>query len=909
MRILVDKFLLHFGCTNPQAMGRPQGCPGCRRDTLVISTDPITDATIFHCPTCRFHGDAVQFTSILSKQSITDALARFSTGGDLQSLLQKGYTQSQLQEYTNQHHSQGHIRQYAAQLHAQLAARSGIELAQEIPAFRGGGTLTFPADMGLILDKSAPPALVKLEAARFKRNRYFSFTYTYNRHVVGINTRQVHDLNVSEYVAVQQTDLGVFLENTIADDTSVLFVAPDDITAAVLYTRAQSLSTKPLQVIAARQLPLPVTLRNIQEINLLSFRDRPLSLHTALRYLTVPEIIATAKPPECFVTYQATTLERVSATQLETVPETRVRLTTWIAQELVQMYRLHGDADIIGILGRYRMTEDIQNTLHAAFKTIHAPEGLFSVLQQLQRDLTDERRLTNGKRILRTSSGFMGFSGATPIPLSDTAFRVDECICTRNNEILYRVTVFCPKLERGHVTTTLRPADFRSGAALKEAIQLALITTGENIAVTFYTERGYDWDEIRDAFLENNRVTQEIQLLGADDAGYLHLPNCRINVAKYALEEQQPLLTFDKDAVQTYGAIRPVVADNANATIALWTTDTPEHAALAAGLCHIMGQALHGVVARRAGAPHYPQHLMYVDLAPTTWLPSLRQLATIVSGSEFLPHLPHNRPLPFVQERTDLGCLPYICQIPRMTPQRAVNLVQESPVSLLSLVDNDSGEHMSAEDNVWFVALEQMPPRLPGLLPPELILKLRSEFPILLAYFLHNCYRRDTNYWLTATNPIVQVYDWMSELLQIERNTQCGHVANICKKHYTAYDYYTARAFFYELRKMFFSGGAAYPAQVKLRGPTRPTKRFAVWEDTTNNMVHIHKQLINVINQRLGKAAFNPDVLSAEMQEAGYLIGQNEAYWTVTDDVWQTHVANHIHILQLTDTSASVAVG
>ena len=476
-------------------------------------------------------------------------------------------------------------------------------------------------------------------------------------------------------------------------------------------------------------------------------------------------------------------------------------------------------------------------------------------------------------------------------------FKIDSCVLTRHGDVRYNMTIFCQKSSIGPLKLTLEQAAFKNETTLKTAIQNAYIARGEHLALTFYDERGYAWSEIRDIFADNLPVLHEIDHLGADERCTVHFPNCVVNGQAETITEQQPLITFNEEAVRSYQAIVPNAIARFDAIPYLWCADTAEHAALAAGIAHVVGQILSGIINRRNGVAHYPQHLAYVDISPQTWMPCVKQLSQIFAGTDYVPHIPQANALQHMRELTDLNCLPYICQFPNLSVVRARNLIQQTPVSLLTLVENEQGEQISPEDNVWFLALEQMNPQLPGLLPSELIALIRQEFPALLMYFLNISQSWLKRGWMTGTNPIVQVYDWIAESLHIENSTP-ARVANMCKKYYVAYGYHTARSFFHELKRMFFAGGSAYTAQRILRGDTRPKETFAVFEDRKQNVVYVHHHVADIMNQQNRKANFNKDVLTKELTDADYLARTtDEPYWILRGDVWQTHVANQIKML------------
>lgn len=901
MRILVDQFLAAAGCPAPKGLDQPQACPHCRTPGALVATlNHVTNSTVFHCSACRFHGDAVQFIASLHKESITDALAKFAPGGIFAHTLLQGYSQAQLQEYTKQYHSQDYIRQYVTQMHENLASKSGTAFAQTVPIFRGGKP-TFPKAMGFVTDQNIPPELNRLSTATYRRNRYFSFTYTYNHDIVGVAVRALRDINAVNYFNLLPDDLGVFMEDVLRADHQTIFLAPDDLCAAALYTKAQQQSTIPMQVIAARGLPLPATFKHVRQINLLSFRDRPLLLHTALTYLTARELVEFNPSPDCFVIHLETPLERILPEQIKNAETKHYRLITWVAYQLVHRYRIHGEAAVLDILAKHSIAPALQGLMQNALRSINAPEELIKLLENAQLDLSDERRLANGKRVVRTINGFLGRDGATAFPLSDTMFKIDECVVTRAGDIRYNITIISQKSNRGPLKLTLAQQDFKNEEKLKEAIQRGFINRGEHLSIAFYNSPGYSWSEIRDAFSDNLAVRHEIEHLGIDDNGKLHFPNCVIDLMQDSMHEQQPLITFEEETVRCYQAIVPREVSQFIGVPLLWTTNTPEHMALAAGLSHVLGQVLTGVLCKKQNLNYFPQHLVYVDISPQTWIPCFKQLATIFSGTEYVPHLQHHRPVAYMEKLKDLHCLPYICQFPVLPMQGARNLIQQSPVSLLTLSENEQGEYISPEENVWFLALEQMNPRLPGLLDNDLLALLQQEFSSLLAYFLGFAQTRTKHHWLTTTNPIVQVFDWVAESLRIDDKTSNG-VANMCKKYYAAYSYHTARSFLYELKRMFFAGGAPYTPQKLLRGSERPKETFAVFEDRKHHMVYVHQHVADVINQQNKKLHFNVDTLTKELTEAGYLAEiTTEPYWILHEEVWQSHVANQIRILPVAE--------
>lgn len=867
-------------------------CQTCKQPTLRVSADRRSDATLFSCSGCGFHGDAVQFTAFVRQESIADVLQHFAPGHPLHEALEQPLSHTQWQAYMEQYQSQAHIQSYIQQLHTNLQTRTGANAIQTWGAF-SGGRCSPPDDMGLISSDSAPPELPNLDYGKYHKQTHVSFAYRFNSRVSGVGVRPIQGPSNHEFLQIGPVKLGVFMEGNVTAETQQLYVASDDYAAAALYNRAQQTNRQPLPIISVAALPLPVKISHVTELQLISVSDHPLRLNTALEYYTVHQLFEVPAATECFVLDLNHPLIDVSPTMLRQAATKKELLVNWIARQLQNLFEFNGDSDIVSTLHAYKITTLKQTELTQALRKNGAPEPLITLVERLNTVLIDERRLANGRRILRTANGFVGYNKELPINLSDTTFKIAKCLYTREGNILYETHVYCPRAKTHPVVAVLAESDFRNETTLKSAIQRALISKMENVPVTFYKHTGYSWPEIRDVFGDCPTVTPELATLGWDDQFQLNLPYAKLNIPNDSVEDQRPLITFRPEVVSCYQAVRPHAISDLSGVPALWQTDLPEYGAMAAGLCHVICECIAGLHAARSGTAYHPKHLVYVDLTKQTWMPAMKQLASVLRGNEFLPALPAAYSVDVTRQHADLGCLPYLCNFPELSAARARELVYHSAVSLLTLIDSSNGEAIAGCENVWFIALERMNPRMPELLPDELIADLQREFPYLLQLVLTNVYRQK-NFNFSNVN-VLTVYESVARILGV---TPANAVANMFKRYYTAFSYANARAFFMELRKMFYDGGRAYSPQVKLRGAELPNEAFAVFEHTETGHVYVHQQLLEVINCQHGKLNFDRKLLEEELVEADYLALEPKApYWVLKADVWRTHVANQLQIL------------
>ena len=893
MRIIPEKLLKAWGVTVTKNMEQLQNCPICNETALHVAVSRVSNFTVFHCHHCHAQGDALDITAKVFNESINDALSRFQRGGTYYHTLVETFAANQLKEYINQFHSQANIRDYVEISHNRLQSHSGRVEAQSLPEFRGG-VGHFPKTMGLVQPDQAPMELGKLRTGEYRKRPHFSFTYTYNGAVVGVNTRQLHATHSVNYHELVPEDGGVFMEDVASKGATDVFIAPSDLVAAALAVRYRHEHLNNLPVISTRSLPLPMSLGSATDLYLLSFHDHPLGLNTALKYFSERQVIEFAKAPNIWVINDRKNLQKVTAQTMVDWRRGRRSLLHWIAHELVRIYEIDGEPAVINALRGHKIDHMTENALRQQLANIKAYPELLDLLDQLRIDLTDERRLANNRRITRSIHGFQGYEGPMPIALSNTMIKVDQCTLTRSGEVDYGVTLHCSQCVEPVIQAVLPEKAFATANALTEAVRRAYMERGHNPNIVFYRVTGYDWREIRDIFQDCEAAYREIPRFGTDTDMCLQLPNVEIDLLKGETAPQGPLTSFPSDVVECYAALPAISRSEYPAFKELWSRNDASHGAFAAGITHLFSQVLQDAIATQQGNTHYPRHLVYVDLDKNTWVPTLKQLSTAFRGTPYLPNVPRTQTMRHLSEMADLGPLPYICALPNFQAQRAINVVQESPVSLLACTTATQGELVAGENSIWFISQEQMTPYKPGPIADELVDAIRQELPSILAEFVQKWHNHKSALRVLDTDPIVQVFDWIGDTFELNPSPQ---VANLCKKYYMQYPYQTARDFLYELRRIFYLGGSPYPPHRKIRDAEMPTEACAVFESTTYPYVWVHKNLMHVINEVNDKCTFNEETVTEELQEAGYLGENQEQYWVLHKTVWDTHVADSFKLV------------
>lgn len=911
MRVYANKLMESFGCVIREP-NLPQICPRCQTANLQTSYDHIADATMFSCSKCRFHHDAIQFTALMQGTSTTEALNNFKTGGDLRQTLQVDYTDSQLHAYVCQYHGRSDIDDYVVKTRKALESTTGRSILQPLREFNSGRGVV-SNDTGMVLTSGPPVELHKLCTPEYKRNHHILFRYTYNGHTTGISTRTVSDMNHVRYFNLGSDDTGVYQEYAVTPDTETVYIAADEIMAASLYTRAQDHSLIPLPVVSTRGLPLPSSMQQVKRIYIVSTSDHQLTLPVALTYFTRESLFDSGMTnPAISVINMVSKLCAISVQPfLSTHIQHHDPLPRWIAKQLASLYQSHGPGIVIDMLHTHKFSTAKRGELAEVLQSIKAPGGLITLVETVQTEMTDECRLPNGLRIVRNIHGFSGFgTDSRPTPLSNTLFKVDKCIMTRDDKVLYDMTVTCLQAKNKTIQVTVPSTAFQSARALTSSIQCAYMRRGENVPILFYgNARGYgQWESIRDAFRDTALVHNEVDTLGVDSDLQLQLSDCRIDVLSGSVSEQAPLPTYRPEIIECY---RGLSVDTSNtgteALLELWSSDDTAHAAIALGLSHIIGQILVGFLSQKSGIIYRPTHLMYADIGPDTWDGCIEQLSYITRGSIYVPPLSDRTPAAFRKDLADLHCLPYICNITSANSRGVRQLLDECAVSLLGVLNNEQGEWLAQTSGVWFVALEQMPARLPGRIPMDLCQRVRDELLAFIISFIGKWHKTQITRWVADVNPALQVHSVISDQLGAERT---GVAATICKKYYTTYSYSSVRAFLYELRRMFYMGESPYPQQTLVTGTGAPTSgsTSGVHVSTTDDCVYVHKHLAKLINKENKRASFDAVALTDELNTDGYLVSNDPGvYWAIRRDVWEHYVEAKLQLVHNKEKEVSYA--
>lgn len=890
MVILPDKLLAAFGVQVTPKLDEPQTCPLCKQRSLRIFIDKFLNTTAFVCSSCQLNEDAIGLVAKVYNETISDSVKHFKAGGNLAYTVDKSINNNQLQDYTKQYSSQVNIQQYIATLHRRLSGPLGRTALAGIKELNRNIFSLHP-DTGMTGRDTVPDPLHKLGMAKYIKTPFVTFTYRHNGNISGIVTRDCYNITDRQFHAVGVNGIGVYMEDNITGNEA--FVAPDELAAAALYCRQRTNGHKNIPVIAMAGKVFPASMRNVSAVYLIHTHQYPLTLADAVEYLDDAATTELGEPPALYVTSAASTTQNIAHLELNYLRDRAVPLVAWTARELVKLYTRYGDTAVIKALQNCRVPRRVEDKL--AQHIDKDDSKILTLLQQISNDLAEDRNLPNGKRVTRTISGFVGYNtNAQPVPLSNIMIRPGDCVLTRDGTVNYKCTLYCTDAENNPVEAVIPRKAFRSAKDLKEQLHNIYLKTGENVPVAIYTVAGYDWGDIRDAFNDSHNVVHEITKLGVDNDLNLYLPHTMIRVHDNKIEPYNGLTSFSRDSSSQYAAVQVTDKHELTAFKELWRNPRTDYTAFAAGISHIISQCWLEYMAVRTGSVYRPYHLIYTDLSTQTWEPCLQQLTMMCSGTPYMPTLPTRNTVKQLERLgNDLGGLPYICNIPGMSQDKISTVVQQSPVSLMSLADNITGERISDENNVWFVAVEDMHPRLPGIIPQDLVAELQKELPLALLRCMRNWHNRIGRNWLLDVHPVVQIYQWIAEDLDIMDSSR---IHNVCKKYYTAYSYSDARAFLYELRRMFYLGSSPYTPQVKRAGYGVPDKDavFAVYEDTENNRVYINKNIIRVINQQNRNVTFDEETLTQQLQDADYTTDVTDSHWILDGDVWQTHVVRAV---------------
>ena len=276
----------------------------------------------------------------------------------------------------------------------QLALRKTPDRAR----FRTGVSHTtirmVPREMGLLVKGGdTPPQFKAWDKPRHATVPHITYPYTFDGDITCVKVQDLVD-GGTVTVPVTRGDIGVFME-AFDKAPPVLIVAPDPVSAAIIYGNCTAESALKPPVVAVAGFPLPRTFAGTGVIRIISTPQTPLSLRQALGALASPQPVIGAKtPPQLQVWWNACAPSAMTAELIRRGLgkdcENVTALDLWTVKEIAHMAE----------------TGNVMPQLHMPLQS-----GSDRVLKAMRRSYRSERFLGIRDRVLQADAAARGGRG------------------------------------------------------------------------------------------------------------------------------------------------------------------------------------------------------------------------------------------------------------------------------------------------------------------------------------------------------------------------------------------------------------------------------------------------------------------------------------------------------------------
>jgi hypothetical protein len=884
---------------------------------LSIHEGPITGFWQFECSDqrCGFIGDAAALVSRVRNLKLEEAVGLFRPGKELAHTLIPDVGGSQLDDYLSDLSSQTRLAAYLNRTNQALRSPAGERLRQKMSehgaAQRGAGSSQEPPKtLGMVLTTDVPPTLRELETLKkYRDGCYAIYPRTYNGRIVSVVVQNFNDCALpSKIIPITRSDIGVFMEDNLTGAESEIFVTHSELIACVLYRKFSAMTTKLPPVVALGGLPLPAKCNKLKRINVLSTKEAPLSLEQALGLFAEESVVEGYKGKiKIDVMDMLTEIDKVKINMFESKVYDPHRnnvhaLPHWLTTRINFLLTSNQLETVYRAFDRIPLTDEHKQELLQIAHRLNADPKTVQFLETCGPANRAILRLGNGQELIQTPTGLVALKpNGNESTLSNVPLKIEECIYTRSGDMQY--TCKFRTAEDVIVSIPLQRHDFTRADVLQTAVHKALASRGHSTYAAFYEQRGYRWGDILCCLAQHKPIRREIVKLGADEFGQVHFPKVTLDLTKRQLEAQECIFTLNNETKSIYAGLEYESGDiDSDDTLKNFVQRAPEFPGaigLLIGLCHIIYQLLTDVSASRRGTTAGPRHLFYVEPEPGLWSTVYRQLVQLISGVSELPQIPSTRTLAHLDELSQLGALPCTKLLPVLPLKSLIRTVTDSPVSLISLIDNDTAMALTGDAKVSFVTLPDPTQLLNTHIQNEDIAALQKALPsCLLAILSASLDAKAALEFRTTIAPAATTYKYLCEKLGIEASDS---VTNLIKQYYTVKGVSNAYAFLHAFAELYEH--SKYRYQFFRTVSHYPTKELLAEENTpsifvTPEQVFISRDIVDVVNRKThGINVFNTASLTYEFERYKYFVPcpvdvplDTERYWVLDRKVWDKYV-------------------
>lgn len=685
--------------------GDENRCPVCRSPGLVVydrdERDVLPDirgVPYCECHECASKGDFAELVARGSGHTLADAVRELLRIGELEASGRDVDTYIARKEV-----------QTAVDLHFDKCV-SKLREAPHLGNIRAGLSIStirqLPPDTGMFVPADAPQTFAILSAARYARVPMTLYRYRFDGETTCIDAQNPKTLQREHRLRVTG-DVGVYLGDYRNDAVpDVLLATNDPRTAGQLYGALRAESSLPPPVIGIAGFPLPNRFATVKTIYLLDAPDSQLPLAFAIQALRTPLIYGKERGPQIRVLAPRCPVSGITAEDVRRLSNATMygsTLRAWLQGKLLALKDRR--EEIANALLQAGASENVRADVVEILGQ-DAPKELVDTIMLPTAEPDDILTLGNGKLVKNTPVGIYTAHRnrktceiVTKSLLCNVGITVESRIVNRGYETAV-CTISHPDNDVPAVSVKIPHSHWNNPDALAEDIRSAYAENGRTPYVAFYRVSGYGWSDLLQLLGSHCPVQSGIRALGATQDGAVNLPNMLI--AKGITAKQTKASLLDKDALAAYSALNRDADphDDSRLESFLSSRVSLDRVGVAAGVLHTLFCTA-GKLFDQSGVRRPPAHLLFVETEPGVWDTTLRTLAYLFSGSEYVPPMDYADRDGFLRAWSDLGTLPLITRLPAADDMATV--LAASPVSVIAVIDPLTAMSCSGRGSVSFV--------------------------------------------------------------------------------------------------------------------------------------------------------------------------------------------------------------
>ena len=489
-------------------------CPLHPDPDNMLSAVPGTE-TVFRCsnPSCRFHGDAIGLVTLVRKITVADALMLFGEGGEMSDCLPLPMKREEMEDYLENMESQATLKAYLSKCSQALRQDPGLLGFRSLmgrPGLKG-----LHPDVGLFVPDASdnlPRCMREFLKPKYKKSTLILYPFSKNGEITKIEVRDSTDLTFRHTVVVTSADAGVFGEEA-AEYSGRIIAVEDPEVAAKLYSTYALGSLKAPPIIAFTGYPLPETLRNVTDIDLLSFADAPISTGFILRTLGCLEI-RVGKVPAMRVSESNKKAGDITYPDFAFLQDSSNRNVRSLAHVLADRFAgkvTSGHSkEVLDALIEFQVPAMVRNLVKTEAgiklkdKDAEAGQKLIAVLDSAQAGEPCNISLANGRMLHCGPDGIFAVRiGGSREAIGNVGLTVDTRIVEGSDEAFE-----CTAVARGGFPPVKIKVFWKDLNAdrLRKVVQGAYAELGLSPYVAFYSSSGYSWRDVMSKLAENSPV-------------------------------------------------------------------------------------------------------------------------------------------------------------------------------------------------------------------------------------------------------------------------------------------------------------------------------------------------------------------------------------------------------------------